>query len=193
VPWYASLVGIAGVAVSLAVQVGAYGLHVSAVVIVIIGLDLFRQTLLTSLSTKLFSIQLDARARLNAVFIFSVRPSDSFPSFIIIRYIRAYLHHPFGQLGNLLGNLRKSHLVTVWPYCVQQFVDDAVSGVHGPGHIDIPKICSVYSEILWSKSIWQGANMLYCSCFWVRSQELQQAQLYSMPTDGELMQAFHWG
>ena len=43
----------------------------------------------------------------------------------------------------------ESHTVTVCPYYVRRFLEDAVdvSSVYAPGHIDIPKICLVYSEI----------------------------------------------
>lgn len=72
VPWYASLIGILAVALTQAIQVGAGGIHVAAVVVVTVGIDVFRQMLQTSLATKIFGIQPDARARLNAVFILSV-------------------------------------------------------------------------------------------------------------------------
>ena len=73
IPWYASVLGIAAVICTQAIQVGAGGIHVAAVVVVTVGIDVFRQMLQTSLAAKIFSIQPDARARLNAVFILSVR------------------------------------------------------------------------------------------------------------------------
>ena len=51
---YASLVGILLNAVFQAVQVGAGGVNVAAVIIATFGMDVFRQTLQVSLSTKIF-------------------------------------------------------------------------------------------------------------------------------------------
>ncbi|KAG7088949.1 hypothetical protein E1B28_012894 [Marasmius oreades] len=67
VPWYSTLVGTIGVFVFAAVQLIGGGIHISAVILAIIGIDLFRQTVSTSLSTNLFSIAPEARSRLNAV------------------------------------------------------------------------------------------------------------------------------
>ncbi|KAF9259083.1 MFS general substrate transporter [Marasmius fiardii PR-910] len=72
IPWYATLVGCIGTIVAATVQVIGGGLNVSAVIIAIIGLDLFRQTVQTSLSTKIFSIAPEARSRLNAVNILGI-------------------------------------------------------------------------------------------------------------------------
>ncbi|KAL0573185.1 hypothetical protein V5O48_008778 [Marasmius crinis-equi] len=67
IPWYATLIGCFGTIVGTTVQVVGGGLHISAVVIAIVCIDLFRQTVQTSLSTNIFSIAPEARARLNAV------------------------------------------------------------------------------------------------------------------------------
>lgn len=72
IPWYASLIGIIGMAVFQAIQVGAGGINVAAVIIATFGLDVFRQMLQVSLATSIFSIAPEARARLNAVFILSL-------------------------------------------------------------------------------------------------------------------------
>ncbi|KAK7025547.1 hypothetical protein VNI00_015900 [Paramarasmius palmivorus] len=67
IPWYASIIGSLGIIIFMVVDVIGAGLHISAVILTTIGIDLFRQTLQTSLSTNLFSIAPEARARLNAV------------------------------------------------------------------------------------------------------------------------------
>jgi hypothetical protein len=54
VPWYSALCSIFISALFQAVQVGAGGIHIAAVVIAVLGLDLFRQTLQVSLSTAVF-------------------------------------------------------------------------------------------------------------------------------------------
>jgi hypothetical protein len=89
IPWYAALISIVAQTIFQAVQVGAGGVHIAAVVIAALGLDIFRQTLQVSLTSavlryiepldidcnadRLYSISVAARARLNAVLILSVR------------------------------------------------------------------------------------------------------------------------
>lgn len=72
VPWYASLVSICFLLVFQAIQTGAGGIHVAAVIVATFGLDVFRQNLQVSLSTTIFKIEPAARARLNAVSILSI-------------------------------------------------------------------------------------------------------------------------
>ncbi|KAK0430727.1 major facilitator superfamily domain-containing protein [Armillaria borealis] len=72
IPWYASLIAIIGMALFQAIQVGAGGINIAAVIIATFGLDVFRQMLQVSLATSIFSIAPEARARLNAVYILSV-------------------------------------------------------------------------------------------------------------------------
>ncbi|KAG7444106.1 MFS general substrate transporter [Guyanagaster necrorhizus] len=72
IPWYASLIAIIGMALFQAIQVGAGGINIAAVIIATFGLDVFRQMLQVSLVTSIFSIAPEARARLNAVFIMSL-------------------------------------------------------------------------------------------------------------------------
>ncbi|KAF9259070.1 MFS general substrate transporter [Marasmius fiardii PR-910] len=67
IPWYATLIGSIGVVVFASVQLIGGGIHVSAVIISIIGIDVFRQLVSTSLSVRIFSIAPEARSRLNAV------------------------------------------------------------------------------------------------------------------------------
>ena len=54
VPWYASLFSIVNLIIFQAVQLGAGGINVAAVVIAVIGLDVFRQSLQVSLTTAVF-------------------------------------------------------------------------------------------------------------------------------------------
>ncbi|KAL1756123.1 major facilitator superfamily domain-containing protein [Schizophyllum commune] len=72
VPWNASLISIVALIVFQAIQVGANGVNVAAVIIGAFGLDVFRQMLQVSLTTAIFKIDANARARLNAVLILSL-------------------------------------------------------------------------------------------------------------------------
>lgn len=54
VPWYASLVAVWMLVVFQAIQVGAGGINIGAVIIATFGLDVFRQMLQVSLSTAVF-------------------------------------------------------------------------------------------------------------------------------------------
>ncbi|KAF8208984.1 major facilitator superfamily domain-containing protein [Mycena galopus ATCC 62051] len=75
VPWYASLVAVFAALCFQAIQVGAGDISVGAIVVVIMGLDVFRQMLPMSLATAVFSrgnTNAAARARLNAVLMLSV-------------------------------------------------------------------------------------------------------------------------
>lgn len=57
---------------SQAVQIGAGGINIAAVIIACIGLDLFRQMAQISLTSAVYAIDEKARARLNAVLIISI-------------------------------------------------------------------------------------------------------------------------
>ena len=72
VPWYATLIAILANTVFQAVQTGAGGIHIAAVVIACLGLDVFRQMQQVSLTTAVYGIDPAARARLNAVVIISI-------------------------------------------------------------------------------------------------------------------------
>ena len=54
VPWYASLFAIVMISLFQAIQTGAGGINVAAVVIATIGLDVFRQMVQVSLTTAIF-------------------------------------------------------------------------------------------------------------------------------------------
>ncbi|KAK0210142.1 MFS superfamily [Desarmillaria ectypa] len=72
VPWYASLIAISMLLCSQIIQTGAGGISIVAVIITTMGIDTFRQMLEVSLATRIFSINPEARARLNAVYILSL-------------------------------------------------------------------------------------------------------------------------
>jgi hypothetical protein len=55
VPWYASLFAIVMITLFQAIQTGAGGINVAAVVIATIGLDVFRQMIQVSLTTAIFA------------------------------------------------------------------------------------------------------------------------------------------
>ncbi len=61
VPWYASLIGIFMLLCSQAVQTGAGGISIGAVIITTIGIDTFRQMLEVSLATRIFRFVLSER------------------------------------------------------------------------------------------------------------------------------------
>ncbi|KAJ7162861.1 major facilitator superfamily domain-containing protein [Mycena filopes] len=69
IPWYASLVAVILLFCFQAIQVGAGDTSIGAVVVAIIGLDVFRQMLQMSLATSILTISTTARARLNAIFV----------------------------------------------------------------------------------------------------------------------------
>ncbi|KAG2341591.1 MFS general substrate transporter [Suillus weaverae] len=72
VPWWSAIVSTLLLLVFQAVQTGAGGINIAAVIISCFGLDMFRQTQSISLSTLMFSISETARSRLNALLIISV-------------------------------------------------------------------------------------------------------------------------
>ncbi|KII86487.1 hypothetical protein PLICRDRAFT_56185 [Plicaturopsis crispa FD-325 SS-3] len=72
VPWFSALVATFLLLIFQGIQTGAGGINIGAVIVACLGLDVFRQTQQLSLSTGVFSIAADARARLNAVMILSL-------------------------------------------------------------------------------------------------------------------------
>ncbi len=58
ISWYASLFGMVGLVLFQAIQVGAGGINIGAVIIATFGLDVFRQMLQLSLSTSIFGYYL---------------------------------------------------------------------------------------------------------------------------------------
>ncbi|KAJ7065830.1 major facilitator superfamily domain-containing protein [Mycena amicta] len=72
VPWYASLAGVLILFAFQGIQVAAGDKSPAVIVVVIMGLDVFRQALQMSLATSVFSIEASARARLNALFVLSL-------------------------------------------------------------------------------------------------------------------------
>ncbi|PFH48889.1 hypothetical protein AMATHDRAFT_148912 [Amanita thiersii Skay4041] len=72
VPWYASFLSTIGLMVSQTIQVGAGGIHIAAVIVSIMGSDVFKQMQQISLMTSVLSISASARTRLNALLVFSM-------------------------------------------------------------------------------------------------------------------------
>ena len=54
VPWYATLFAVVMITLFQAIQTGAGGINIAAVVIATIGLDVFRQMIQVSLTTAIF-------------------------------------------------------------------------------------------------------------------------------------------
>ena len=85
VPWYACLFATFACVAFHAIQTGAGGLTIAAVVIDCFGIDVFRQMQQVSLTTAVLGIEPSARSRLNSIVIIFVRirtlplatPSDS--------------------------------------------------------------------------------------------------------------------
>lgn len=96
IPWHVTVFGVLMLILFQAIQTGAGGINVGAVVVSTLGLDLFRQMLQVSLATAVyryaeppqysslatqrrtltpcfFSISASARSRLSAILILSVR------------------------------------------------------------------------------------------------------------------------
>ncbi|KAG2757196.1 MFS general substrate transporter [Suillus brevipes Sb2] len=67
VPWWSAIVSTMLLLTFQAIQTGAGGTNIAAVVISCFGLDVFRQTQSVSLSTLLFSLSETARSRLNTL------------------------------------------------------------------------------------------------------------------------------
>ena len=72
VPWSATLVATCALLCTFALQTAAVGLNVSVVVLVTIGLDVFRQTQQVSLTTAVLGLDDSARSRLIAVLILAL-------------------------------------------------------------------------------------------------------------------------
>ncbi|KAG6826617.1 hypothetical protein H0H92_015129 [Tricholoma furcatifolium] len=72
VPWWSSCIGIVASILTQAVQVGAGGINIAAVIITAFGIDVFRMALHVSISAAVFKISDDARARLNAILVISL-------------------------------------------------------------------------------------------------------------------------
>ncbi|KAM5541185.1 hypothetical protein V8D89_005114 [Ganoderma adspersum] len=72
VPWSATLVALTMLLLTFALQTAAVGLNVGVVVLVTIGLDLFRQTQQVSLATAVLGLDASASSRLNACLILAL-------------------------------------------------------------------------------------------------------------------------
>ncbi|KZV71731.1 MFS general substrate transporter [Peniophora sp. CONT] len=72
VPWWGALYATIALLGCMALYTGAAGVHIAAVVVFMIGLDLFRQLQMVCLTTSVLSIAGEMRARMNALLILSL-------------------------------------------------------------------------------------------------------------------------
>ncbi|KAF8633765.1 hypothetical protein AX15_001271 [Amanita polypyramis BW_CC] len=72
VPWYGTLISTVASILFQAIQVGAGGIDIGAVIVVTIGTDIFRQMTQVSLTTSVIGISAAAHSRLNALLIISI-------------------------------------------------------------------------------------------------------------------------
>lgn len=72
VPWVGAVIATVGLLVFQAIQTGAGGIHIAAVIVVCFGIDVFRQMQQVSLTTAVFGLDPKARSRLNSVILISV-------------------------------------------------------------------------------------------------------------------------
>ncbi|OBZ71091.1 putative uncharacterized transporter YgaY [Grifola frondosa] len=72
VPWCATVIAASALFIFQAIQMGAGGVNIAAVIIVCFGIDVFRQTQQVSLTTAVFGLDANARSRLNAVVLLSL-------------------------------------------------------------------------------------------------------------------------
>ncbi|KNZ75256.1 Putative uncharacterized transporter ygaY [Termitomyces sp. J132] len=70
-PWHGILVNLLFLLCFQAIQTGAGGINVAAVVVAILGTDLFRQTTQVCIYMAVFSISDEARSRLNSIMLLS--------------------------------------------------------------------------------------------------------------------------
>ena len=73
VPWCATVIATFGSLIFYSIQTGAGGINIGAVIVACFGIDVFRQTQQVSLTHAVFGLDANARSRLNAVLIISVR------------------------------------------------------------------------------------------------------------------------
>jgi hypothetical protein len=67
IPWVASVICTTGLLFFQAVQTGAGGVNVAAVIIACFGIDVLRQMQQVSLTTAVFALDPKARSRMNSV------------------------------------------------------------------------------------------------------------------------------
>ena len=73
IPWLAAVIATVGLLVFAAIQTGAGGVNIAAVIIVCFGIDVFRQMQQVALSTTVFGIEPKARSRMNSILLITVR------------------------------------------------------------------------------------------------------------------------
>ncbi|KAK0205973.1 MFS superfamily [Desarmillaria ectypa] len=71
-PWYGSVLSTIFTACFQSLLVGTAGINIAPIILAVLGIDIFRQTLQVSLQMSIFSISKEATSRLNAVFTISL-------------------------------------------------------------------------------------------------------------------------
>ncbi|KAI0343758.1 MFS general substrate transporter [Trametopsis cervina] len=72
VPWFATVIVTVGLLLFQAIQTGAGGINVAAVIIACFGIDVLRQMQQVSITTAIFEVDAKARSRINSVFLLYV-------------------------------------------------------------------------------------------------------------------------
>jgi hypothetical protein len=105
-PWLAAVMATVGLIIFQAIQTGAGGVHIAAVVIVCFGLDVFRQFQQVSLNTIVFGIEPSARSRMNALLQISVRV-EMLHMVLTASLTNSFLTALVGICGADHGNVRR--------------------------------------------------------------------------------------
>ncbi|TFY82166.1 hypothetical protein EWM64_g1844 [Hericium alpestre] len=95
VPWYSALLGTILLITFWAIETGAAGINIAAVVVVCLGLDFSDTMQQLSLMSSVLSIEEGARSRLNAVIILAVRPQ------LYHNFVKLTIYQKF--IGQLIG------------------------------------------------------------------------------------------
>ncbi|KAH8119352.1 major facilitator superfamily domain-containing protein [Phellopilus nigrolimitatus] len=119
-PWWATLASSLLIMVSQAIQTGAGGINIAAVVIAGFGIDGARQAQQVSIATSVYSVDAKARSRLNAVLLISI-----FLGFVMGTNVGSHIFVRFGWRADSafamgLGALQVVFLLIRGPH-VQRF------------------------------------------------------------------------
>lgn len=100
IPWVATVICTSGLLLFQAVQTGAGGINIAAVVIACFGIDVLRQMQQVSLTTAVFALDPMARSRMNSVILvfvslFSILPLVTVVAMSIARTDRIF--HGYGR------------------------------------------------------------------------------------------------
>ncbi len=110
IPWFAAVLATLGLLVFQSVQTGAGGVHIAAVIIACFGIDVFGDMQQVSLTHAVFGLDPNARSRLNAVLIISVR----FPSLYQISGLRSNMFFLDIRWSDYRHCRRYYRVCTIW-------------------------------------------------------------------------------